>query len=215
MAAGPSQGHRSIESRGASAFRLRTTLIGNPLDDKRTGDVKIARFFERLIGYERPEDRERSLRSMNLLSTTHYRARRSFEVDMYEDEGRHLFVELVDGSVLYLTGQYLFDYDSTVESTPKGQSSTFPTTDSAWLLIAKRATFLTLSRQVDRYPHWQSFRLLNRRSISTAEYQRTLTSSRPTTLTSYSRVEVECNRRVSNLFVATPLKQDPLYALLS
>jgi hypothetical protein len=51
------------------------------------------------------------LERRGLLMTEHYHASRAFSVEEYEDEGSHYFVELTDGRVLYLTGQYLLDYE--------------------------------------------------------------------------------------------------------
>ena len=39
-----------------------------------------------------------------LLLTEEYQATRAFQLDEWEDEGSHYFVELRDGSVLYLNG---------------------------------------------------------------------------------------------------------------
>jgi hypothetical protein len=36
-------------------------------------------------------------------------ARRAFEVEEFEDEGMTFFIELIDGSVLFLQGQYLYE----------------------------------------------------------------------------------------------------------
>lgn len=42
----------------------------------------------------------------------HYEASRAFAVASLEDEGPHLFVELVDGRVLYLRGRFLAAFAS-------------------------------------------------------------------------------------------------------
>lgn len=44
------------------------------------------------------------------LVTTKYNAVRLFELEPEEDEGRYYFIELLDGSVLYLHGVYLEEY---------------------------------------------------------------------------------------------------------
>lgn len=43
------------------------------------------------------------------LASQRFQARRAFEIEEFEDEGRSLFIELADGSVLFLSGQYLYD----------------------------------------------------------------------------------------------------------
>lgn len=46
-----------------------------------------------------------------LVTTDTFVARRAFQVEELEDEGSHYFLELEDGSVLFLSGQYLYDYE--------------------------------------------------------------------------------------------------------
>lgn len=53
----------------------------------------------------------RRLEDAGLLTSTVYRARRAFSAAESEDEGPHYFLELDDGSVLCLTGQYLYDLE--------------------------------------------------------------------------------------------------------
>lgn len=45
---------------------------------------------------------------LGLLSDEPFSAKRAFEVQEYEDEGLHFFLELDDGRVLFLCGQYLY-----------------------------------------------------------------------------------------------------------
>lgn len=49
------------------------------------------------------------LRTAGMLVSEPFTARRAFMVEEFEDEGIHYFVELEDGSVLFLSGQYLYD----------------------------------------------------------------------------------------------------------
>lgn len=51
------------------------------------------------------------LERKSLLVSTSYRARRAFQVEEFEAEGSHYFIELEDGAVLYLCGQYLYEYE--------------------------------------------------------------------------------------------------------
>jgi hypothetical protein len=46
-----------------------------------------------------------------LLVATKYRANRFFQVEEFSDEGSHYFIELHDGSVLYMNGAYLSAYE--------------------------------------------------------------------------------------------------------
>lgn len=52
-----------------------------------------------------------------------YRVKRAFQVEEFEDEGSHYYIELDDRRVLFLSGQYLYDYDS--EDPPRA----FPCTE--------------------------------------------------------------------------------------
>ena len=56
-----------------------------------------------------PEPDERSGQE-GLLVSTAYRANRYFEVEGFNEEGPHYFIELQDGSVLYMNGRYLAAY---------------------------------------------------------------------------------------------------------
>jgi hypothetical protein len=71
-----------FNSKGRSAFNLR------PLDEQ------IA-----------------ELEQQDLLESTSFQARRALAVEESEDEGSSYFLELTDGRVLFLTGQYLYDYE--------------------------------------------------------------------------------------------------------
>jgi len=53
------------------------------------------------------------------LASTAYRARRAFRVAEFEDEGPAYFVELEDGSVLFLVGQYLEEHEPKGEARPR------------------------------------------------------------------------------------------------
>ncbi len=65
------------------------------------------------------------LEAEGLLVSTAYRAGRAFQTEEAEDEGSHYFLELEDGRVLYLTGQYLYNY----EPLEKGETRRFPCTE--------------------------------------------------------------------------------------
>jgi hypothetical protein len=57
-----------------------------------------------------PEPREQSDQE-GLLISTRYRATRAFQVRELTDEGSHYFIELHDGSVLYMGGRYLSAFE--------------------------------------------------------------------------------------------------------
>jgi hypothetical protein len=53
----------------------------------------------------------RALEADHLLESQSFTAVRAWQAEEFEDEGSHYFIELADGSLLYLTGQYLYDYE--------------------------------------------------------------------------------------------------------
>ena len=65
---------------------------------------------------------------LGLLAGEQFSARRVFEVEEFEDEGRHFFLELEDGRVLFLCGQYLYDYGEISDDAELNQPASFPCT---------------------------------------------------------------------------------------
>jgi hypothetical protein len=68
------------------------------------------------------------LEEKGLLVSTDFDAVRAFQVEEYNDEGLHYFIELTDQSVLYLTGDYLYDYEAINDDGEYSQPQTFPCT---------------------------------------------------------------------------------------
>ena len=69
------------------------------------------------------------LKTTDQLTSISYQAVRAFQVEEFEDEGSIYFVELADGSVLFLCGQYLYDYEPNDDDPSHPQSRRFPCTD--------------------------------------------------------------------------------------
>jgi len=69
------------------------------------------------------------LQAQNLLSVEKFNARRAFQVEEFEDEGSHYFIELEDASVLFLTGQYLYEYEALSKGKEIEHSRRFPNTE--------------------------------------------------------------------------------------
>jgi hypothetical protein len=63
------------------------------------------------LGYKTHAQYIRELEEKGLLELEQFRAKRCFQVEEYEDEGLHYFIELEDGTVLFVSGQYLYEYD--------------------------------------------------------------------------------------------------------
>jgi hypothetical protein len=62
-----------------------------------------------------------------LLTHDSFRVLRAFQVDEFEDEGSHYFLELEDRSVLYLSGQFLYEYEP-VQTRKTTRARQFPCT---------------------------------------------------------------------------------------
>lgn len=63
---------------------------------------------------------------MGLLISESFRARRAFQVEEFDDEGSHYFVELEDERVLYLSGQCLYEYEPITDDSELNQPRRFP-----------------------------------------------------------------------------------------
>jgi hypothetical protein len=72
------------------------------------------------------EQRIRDLDSAGLIIRQAYTARRCFAVEESEDEGLHYYLELEDRRVLFLSGQYLYDYQEITDDPELNQPATFP-----------------------------------------------------------------------------------------
>jgi len=71
------------------------------------------------------------LERTGLLVPEPYKATRAFQVAELEDEGSHYFIELEDGSVLFLSGQYLYEYEPRTRRGKLERPRTFPCTQFA------------------------------------------------------------------------------------
>lgn len=69
------------------------------------------------------------MEAKGLIEAAVFRARRAFQVEEMEDEGLHYFLELDDGGVLFLSGQYLYDYEPIDDDEEVNQSRQFPCTE--------------------------------------------------------------------------------------
>jgi hypothetical protein len=68
----------------------------------------------------------RQLEESGLVESTEFRAVRSFGVEEFEDEGLHYYLELMDGRVLFLSGQYLYEYEPSDDGPESSQPRRFP-----------------------------------------------------------------------------------------
>ncbi len=76
-----------------------------------------------------PNQYVEDLQEKGLIVSTDFQAVRAFQVEEYEDEGLHYFIELTDGSVLYLSGQDLYDYEPIEDDPELNQPRRFPCSD--------------------------------------------------------------------------------------
>lgn len=77
------------------------------------------------------EDHIAELGAKDLILRQNFKAIRAFSLDEFDDEGSHYYIELEDGRVLYLNGQYLYDYDliENDDHPEEAQVRTFPCTE--------------------------------------------------------------------------------------
>lgn len=75
------------------------------------------------------EEYIKNLGDRGLLVSTDYQATRAFELEEYEDEGLHYFLELSDKTVLYLAGQDLYEYGPIDDDPELSQPRRFPCTE--------------------------------------------------------------------------------------
>ncbi|MHA6833561.1 hypothetical protein [Ralstonia pseudosolanacearum] len=69
------------------------------------------------------------LEARGQLARQRFQATRAFAVQELEDEGLHYYIELSDGRVLYLGGQYLYDYEPVTDDPEFNQARSFPCTE--------------------------------------------------------------------------------------
>jgi hypothetical protein len=78
------------------------------------------------FGRKSSEQQLRELESRGLLEDQRFRAVRAFGVQEFEDEGLHYYLELADGRVLFLSGQYLYDFEPIDDDPDLNQPRRFP-----------------------------------------------------------------------------------------
>jgi hypothetical protein len=78
------------------------------------------------FGRMSPEEHIRELERLLLLESTTFRATRAFGIEEFEDEGLHYYLKLVDGRVLFLSGQYLYQFEPITDDPDVNQPRSFP-----------------------------------------------------------------------------------------
>jgi len=71
-------------------------------------------------------ERIAKLEAEGLVERRKFRAARAFGVQEFEDEGLHYYLELAGGGVLFLSGQYLYDYEPISNDPEVNQPRLFP-----------------------------------------------------------------------------------------
>lgn len=74
------------------------------------------------------EEQIADLEAEGLIQRDSFTARRAFQVEESEDEGSHYYIELDDGRVLFLSGQYLYDFEEIADDPELNQPRSFPCT---------------------------------------------------------------------------------------
>ncbi len=72
------------------------------------------------------EENVRQLEEAGLLVEEDFRALRAFQVEEFEDEGSRYYLELADGRVLRLHGQFLYDYEPLPDESELNWPRRFP-----------------------------------------------------------------------------------------
>ena len=75
------------------------------------------------------EEQIADMKSKGLIVEQSFRAVRAFQAEEYGDEGIQYFIELEDGSILFLGGQYLYDYELIDDDPEINQPRQFPCTE--------------------------------------------------------------------------------------
>jgi hypothetical protein len=88
--------------------------------------IAAAWLFNMKSSYQSLDQQLEELEDRGLLTSTEYHATRAFGVDEFEDEGLSYFLELTDGRVLFLSGQYLYECEPDAE---EKRARTFPCSD--------------------------------------------------------------------------------------
>jgi hypothetical protein len=70
----------------------------------------------------------KELEDQGVLVSETFTAKRSFQVEEFEDEGSHYYLELEDGRVLFLGGQYLYKFEPLKQANGIVQPRRFPNT---------------------------------------------------------------------------------------
>jgi hypothetical protein len=79
-----------------------------------------------LMGGKNIADEVSELNRLGLIESTEFRAVRAFAVRQAEDGGLQYFLELANGRVLFLSGQYLYDYEVIDDDPALNRNGTFP-----------------------------------------------------------------------------------------
>ncbi|WP_395744312.1 hypothetical protein [Prosthecobacter sp.] len=82
-----------------------------------------------ILGLKRKDFTVEAVRAKGELLQQTFHATRAFQVTEREDEGCQYFIELTDGSVLFLQGQYLYDFEPITDDPDENQPRRFPCTE--------------------------------------------------------------------------------------
>jgi hypothetical protein len=92
-----------------------------------------------------PKQLLRELDSDGLVVRQKFSALRCFSVEEAEDEGLHYYIELTDRRVLFLSGQYLYDYEEIEDDPELNQPRRFPCTEFEIARHKKESYVLSIS----------------------------------------------------------------------
>jgi hypothetical protein len=91
--------------------------------------VRFNRWWANSLGQMTQEELLRRLQDEGLLVSSDFQVRRAFGFEDCDAEALHYFLELVDGRVLSLCGQYLHGFEPISDDPDENQPRLFPCTD--------------------------------------------------------------------------------------
>lgn len=100
-----------------------------------------------ILGLKRRDFTIEAVQAKGKLVQQTFLAKRAFQVAECEDEGSQYFIELADHSILFLQGQYLYDFEPITDDPDEHQPRRFPCTEFVISRDAEDSYFFQLDCQ--------------------------------------------------------------------
>ncbi len=82
-----------------------------------------------ILGLKEKDFTKEAVQAKGVMLQQTFHAKRAFQVAEREDEGCQYFIELADDSVLFIQGQYLYDFEPIIDDPELNQPRRFPCTE--------------------------------------------------------------------------------------